>query len=166
MFVRQQVGDDQFYRVQPENNSRCVFRPTRFRHVVVANPHGGSCGEFSYLAIPVQSETYLFTVCRYVEQNPVRAGLVERASEWRWSSASSRPGALLPPLANWPVPRPLDWRATVDGPPPASEASRVRDCLMRSAPLSDEEWSENLASRLGWRTGLRRPGRPRSREVE
>jgi putative transposase len=58
-----------------------------------------------YLAIPVQNESHLLIVCRYVEQNPVRAGLVGRASEWRWSSASARPGAPLPPLAEWPVSR-------------------------------------------------------------
>jgi putative transposase len=28
------------------------------------------------------------TVCRYVEQNPVRAGLVSRPEDWPWSSAA------------------------------------------------------------------------------
>jgi putative transposase len=35
-------------------------------------------------------ERRLWAALRYVELNPVRAGLVERASDWQWSSASSR----------------------------------------------------------------------------
>jgi hypothetical protein len=31
-------------------------------------------------------------VHRYIERNPVRAGLVERAQDWRWSSAAPRFG--------------------------------------------------------------------------
>jgi putative transposase len=126
----------------------------------------GALYQGRYLAIPVQNERHLLTVCRYVEQNPVRAGLVGRASEWRWSSASARPGASLPPLAECPVRRPFDWHTIVDAPAPVSETAIVRDCLSRNAPLGDAEWSQNLASRIGWRTGLRPPGRPRTRKLE
>jgi putative transposase len=34
----------------------------------------------------VQTDDHLLSVCRYVERNAVRAGLVERAEAWRWSS--------------------------------------------------------------------------------
>ena len=34
----------------------------------------------------VGRDAYLLEVCRYVELNPVRARLVERPSQWRWSS--------------------------------------------------------------------------------
>ena len=34
----------------------------------------------------VETNKYLFTVIRYIHQNPVKAGMVERANEWRWSS--------------------------------------------------------------------------------
>ena len=33
-------------------------------------------------------ERYLLACTRYVELNPVRAGLVKKAEDWRWSSAS------------------------------------------------------------------------------
>ena len=35
---------------------------------------------------PVNSEAYLKTVVRYIHQNPVKAGLVNRVEEWKWSS--------------------------------------------------------------------------------
>ena len=34
----------------------------------------------------VASDEYLWTVCRYVERNALRAGLCARAEHWRWSS--------------------------------------------------------------------------------
>jgi REP element-mobilizing transposase RayT/DNA-directed RNA polymerase specialized sigma24 family protein len=39
-----------------------------------------------YKAIMVQKESYLREVARYVVLNPVRAGMVLRAEDWRWSS--------------------------------------------------------------------------------
>lgn len=35
-------------------------------------------------------EDYLYRCVRYVELNPVRAGLVTSASDWMWSSANAR----------------------------------------------------------------------------
>ncbi len=40
--------------------------------------------------IPIQSDGNLLSVMRYVEQNLVRANFVERAGDWKWSSASAR----------------------------------------------------------------------------
>ena len=39
-----------------------------------------------YKAILVDKDSYLLELCRYVVLNPVRAGLVSRPEEWRWSS--------------------------------------------------------------------------------
>jgi putative transposase len=33
----------------------------------------------------IESEEYLGAACNYVFENPVRAGLCESASQWRWS---------------------------------------------------------------------------------
>ena len=40
-----------------------------------------------FKSFPVEDDDHLYTVCRYVERNPVRAGLVGRAEDWVWSSA-------------------------------------------------------------------------------
>ena len=37
----------------------------------------------------VMSEKHLMGAVRYVERNPVKADLVERAEDWRWSSAAA-----------------------------------------------------------------------------
>ncbi|MBN4056472.1 MAG: hypothetical protein COA82_10380 [Alkaliphilus sp.] len=35
---------------------------------------------------PVETESYLLTVLRYIHQNPVKAGMVEKAENYKWSS--------------------------------------------------------------------------------
>ena len=39
-----------------------------------------------YKSLPIQDDDHFFVVCRYVERNALRAGLVRRAEQWRWGS--------------------------------------------------------------------------------
>ena len=45
-----------------------------------------------YKSFPVQSDPYYLQVLRYIEANPVRAGLVRDAGRWAWSSYAIRQG--------------------------------------------------------------------------
>ena len=69
--------------------------PRRARIVV---PHFYSC--------LLEGEHY-WSAIRYVERNPVRAGLVARAQDYPWSSAGWRCGLRRDDLL--PQPGPLDW---------------------------------------------------------
>ncbi len=40
----------------------------------------------------VLDEPYLMAALRYVEKNPVRAGIVKKAWRWKWSSAAAHIG--------------------------------------------------------------------------
>ena len=63
-----------------------------------------------YKSFLVQADRHLLNVCRYVERNPVRAGLVSGAQEWSWGSLWRREcGHGLELLSNWPLARPDDW---------------------------------------------------------
>jgi putative transposase len=50
-----------------------------------------------YKAIFVDADTYLLELTRYVVLNPVRAGMVKTASQWRWSSYRSMIGKIACP---------------------------------------------------------------------
>ena len=76
----------------------CNFN-ARHRHV-------GAVYESRFKCVPVQDDFHLLTVLRYVESNPVRASLVRRAEQWRWSSVT-RPA--VPRLTPSPVQRPVQW---------------------------------------------------------
>lgn len=45
----------------------------------------------------VQQESYLSVLCRYVANNPVRAGLVKHPADWPWSSYAATIGLRPPP---------------------------------------------------------------------
>jgi len=49
----------------------------------------GTLWEGRYKASLVDSENYLLTCMRYIELNPVRAGMIELPGEYRWSSYST-----------------------------------------------------------------------------
>ena len=67
-----------------------------------------------FKSFPVQEDLHFLAVARYIKHNPLRAGLVEKAGDWQWSSLWRRQhlqagerGEIA--LAAWPVVRPGDW---------------------------------------------------------
>lgn len=46
----------------------------------------GTLWEGRYRSCPIQAEAYLLSCQRYIELNPVRAGMVEHPADYRWSS--------------------------------------------------------------------------------
>ena len=61
---------------------------------------------------PVQAGEPLLKVCRYVERNPLTAGIVPRAEEWPWSSLWVREHGTPQQqgiLSAWPTVRPTNW---------------------------------------------------------
>ena len=54
------------------------------------NRKHGNCGRVwqnRFFSCAVEKDTYLWSVARYIERNPVKAGMLEKAEEYRWSSA-------------------------------------------------------------------------------
>jgi len=52
----------------------------------------GSLWEARFKSRVIDTEQYLLACCRYIELNPVRAGLTGSATDYRWSSYSARMG--------------------------------------------------------------------------
>jgi putative transposase len=136
-------------------------------HVRRYHQHYHSSGHIwqgRFRAFPIQEDDHLLTVLRYIERNPVRAVLVERAQDWRWSSAWLPPRAT-PILDPWPIPRPSNWLEWVNEPQTEAEVERLRECLRRGRPFGDGVWMEATAKRLGLESSLRPQGRPRKKAL-
>jgi len=103
-----------------------------------------------YKAFPIQEDSHLLTVLRYVERNPVRANLVRSAIDWKWSSVlrsgTGRPSAI---LSQPPIPIPANWLAWVDQPISEGELNAVRRCGRRQAPYGSRSWTEETAKSMG-----------------
>lgn len=118
-----------------------------------------------FRSFPIQEDVHLLTVLRYVERNPLRAGLVTRAEDWRWSSLHRRlrgAPAERALLSDWPVERRPDWVAWTNRPQTPAEIEAVATAIRRSRPYGDATWQSATARRLGLTSCFRPPGRPRT----
>jgi putative transposase len=115
-----------------------------------------------------QDDYHLLTALRYVEANALRAGLVERAERWKWSSlwAVQRGGEKDQRPDAWPIARPRDWIKKVNAVMTKPELQQLRDSLKRGRPFGDEAWMRRTADTLGLQFTLRDRGRPKRGENE
>jgi putative transposase len=121
----------------------------------------GRCKSF-----PVQTDEQFLTVARYVERNALRAKLVERAEEWRWSSVyriTRRDAKLADFLSPWPMERSLNWIEWVNQPDKASELDDLRSSAQRGRPFGSEDWTIHIAKQLGLEATMHTRGRPQRR---
>ena len=115
-----------------------------------------------YKSFPIQQDGHLLTVMRYVERNPLRAGLVSRAEDWPWSSLHRWQGQENPMnLAEGPVPRPSNWLEVVNREEPPRQLEALRRSVNRGLPWGGEDWTEQNAKKLGIELKPRPRGRPR-----
>ena len=107
-------------------------------------------------------EQWLIACARYVELNPVRAGMVARPEHWRWSSARAHLGRggdgvtdTGPLLARIP-----DWAALLEGGLEESCREVLRGRERSGHPLGGAAFLEKLAAQAGRPVTPRRRGRP------
>ena len=110
-----------------------------------------------FKSFPVETNEYLLMVCRYVERNPVRAGLAERAEQWRWSSAGSL-GAV--PLYAWPLERPAEWLYWVGEGESSAQLKAVRRSVIKGQPYGSPSWVELMVTQWNLGATVRERGRP------
>ncbi|CAN5578125.1 transposase [soil metagenome] len=131
-----------------------------------AHRHSGGTGpvyQGRFKSFPVQEDDHFYTVCRYVERNPLRAGLVARAEDWRWTSLWHRTNRTsVPWLCDGPLPFPEDWQQRVHEPQTPAEYEALQRCVSRGAPCGNATWTVTTAKTLGLQSALRNRGRPKT----
>lgn len=117
-----------------------------------------------YKSFPIQSDEHFYQVVRYVERNPLRAGMVRRADQWRYGSLWRREHGLAEEkglLSAWPLSYPKDWLGHVNRLQTEAELESIRHSVRRGVPYGSERWTKMTAKRLGLESTLRPRGRPR-----
>ena len=110
----------------------------------------------------VMDEPYLLAAARYVELNPVRAGLVSDAPDWRFSSARPHlvgrddPLVRVAPLLAMVA----DWRGFLDSAIPEKELCDLREHGRTGYPLGSPAFVERLEQTFGRNLRPGKPGRP------
>ena len=106
-------------------------------------------------------EAHLLAATRYVELNPVRAGLVEKPQDWAWSSARAHLRGhdddlvKVAPLLD----RVGDWRAFLDGGLADHEGDAIRRHEHTGRPMGSERFVAELEATLDRVLHRRTPGR-------
>jgi putative transposase len=137
-----------------------------------AHYHTGGSGPIyqgRFKSFPVETDDHLHTVLRDVERNALRANLVARAEEWRWSSLwrrQSGDGSVLSQLSAWPMAIPDNWVELVNRAETEAKLKAVRRAVTRSCPYGPDAWCERTARHLGLQATLRPQGRPRKQATE
>ncbi len=105
-------------------------------------------------------EAHLHAAGRYVELNPVRAGLVRRARDWPWSSARAHLRGCDDDLVNVAplLDRIADWAAYLRAGLSESERDVLRQHERTGRPLGSEDFIAHLEERLGRWLKKRKPG--------
>lgn len=110
-------------------------------------------------------KTYLWEAARYIELNPLRAGLVERPEDWPWSSARSRIMDEADPLLSATSPFEAgteefaDWREFLDhGAPDEQVVQKLQMHERTGRPLGGKAFLKSLSKKLNRDLLPKRPG--------
>jgi putative transposase len=148
---------------------RVAGRQTRYRNA--RDGRTGTLWEGRYKSSPIETEAYLLACGRYVELNPVRARMVKRPEQYRWSSYRARAG-----LTEWgwldrdpcymglgrtARERAARYRPWVKEAIPEGEWERIRHAIQRGQLTGGERFIHTVAKRVGRRVEFRGRGRPR-----
>ena len=149
------------------------------RYVAAFNRRHGRSGTLwdgRFRAVLVEPALALDPVLRFVETAPVRAGLVQRAQDWPWSSAAHHVGTrrdslVTTPASYWalgntPFDREESWRGLLEDGLPVSSCLRVEEAAGKGWPLGSGAFLAELALKSARPVVARRRGRPRKVQDE
>ena len=139
------------------------------RHLNALRHRSGHLWQNRFYSVPLDF-AHLLRALRYVDLNPVRARLVERAEDYQWSSARAhldgRNPAGLVDLELWREVCPSgDWATDLDDADPLDNdwAERFRAATRSGKPLGNKQFVAQLEVAHGVDLKLRRLGRPRKK---
>jgi len=137
---------------------------------------GGHVWQGRFKSPVVQNDEHLLTVLRYIEANPLRAGIVRRAEEYRWSSyrvhGLGEADALVDRLITYEEIAPTakvrqrKWADKVHRPLEETTLDALRRSGATGLPYGDDAWVKRLARRLELDLVIRARGRPRKQGAE
>ncbi len=129
----------------------------------------GTLWERRFLASLIESECCLLSLYRYIESNPVRAGLVAAPEQYRWSSARTHVAPqretllvdhdLYLRLGDTPQVRAQAYLESSRKPLEEEMLAEIRHAIRRGVPLGSDGFTEQIEQQLGRRVRLRKAGR-------
>ncbi len=147
-----------------------LFQHVGRRYVRQFNKRHGRSGtlwEGRFHSQLVETERYYFNVHRYIECNPVRAGIVGDPSDFRWSSHVHYAGLGVDSLVTSHgalverITGPLEFRRMFTEALPDSVVNEIREARRNRAPLGGPEFIALVEGSSGRQAMARRRGPPK-----
>ena len=93
-----------------------------------------------FKSLPVETGVYYWNALKYVEANALRAGLVDRAEDWKWSSLVDRLSETPRISLDSPIALPGDWPAWVNAEWSEHELAALREAIEAGRPYGSAAW--------------------------
>ena len=150
------------------------------RYVAYVNgryKRSGTLWEGRYKASLVDDEAYLLACMRYIELNPVRAGMVDHPGDYRWSSYAGNARGLDVALRVTPHDRYIAlgknallrqqaYRELFRRSLAAEQVHDIRQATNSCLVLGNEYFQQMIGSMTGQKTTLGKAGRPRTKQSQ
>ncbi|HWW06015.1 transposase [Collimonas sp.] len=130
----------------------------------------GTLWQGRYRATAIDSEPYFMLCSCYIDQNPVRAGIVANPGEYQWSSYLHHVGAKPDPLVvdhalywalgNTPFDREAAYKQMAEQALTPAQAGQLMEATNKGWPLGSEKFKSNLEKQGNQRVRPARRGRP------
>ena len=130
----------------------------------------GTIWEGRFKSCVLEPESFLLLTQKFIESNPLRAGLVQKLEEWHWSSYGHHIGAetvswlsdhsLYWALGNTPFERQSAWQKFVLDSINRSDIDTVSNHLLKGWPLGSPLFLRQIAGKVTRPVAKRNPGRP------
>jgi putative transposase len=130
----------------------------------------GTLWEGRFKACLVEEEAYLLQLYRYIELNPVRAGMVVNPADYYWSSYQINalgkvstlctPHSLYLALGSKKIDRHLNYQGLFDSPLTEGQLELIRRTVNKGIVLGNERFYSEVAVLTGRRLATGKCGRP------
>jgi len=148
-----------------------AFGEAHGRYAAYANARMSRSGHFwqnRFFSCPLD-RAHLWAALRYVERNPLRAGMVAACSAYQWSSAAAHTGETPP---NWLEQEPMrssftprEWTACLEADTMGDEEAALRRSTYTGRPAGSPQFVAWAESRLGRALAAQPGGRPKKAAV-
>ena len=125
------------------------------------NKTSGHIWQGRYKSFMVEKESYYLTLIQYIEANALRAKLVRQAQDWNYGSLMEREYKHRTLLSKPYMELYDEWIGYVNTPIKEAELHTIRNSVNRQAPLGNEKWQVDTATKYGMLSTLNQRGRPR-----
>ena len=116
-----------------------------------------------YKSFIMQTDNHIYSVIRYVERNALRAKLVKKAENWRFSSLHWKFQNIKDSfLHKWPIVEPKDYLAFINTPMTNAELDEIRESVHKGKPYGKEDWVNQKIEEFNLKLTVRGRGRPKN----